>query len=229
MRIKAKAPAIITFAIAALVLGFFLTVQIKVFGGENYYESLTSAELTTIYSRLNLEVTELKTSYFELKDKYEQYSTISGSTEKLLRDVRNEIHALRTFTGQTAVEGKGVVIQIVDSDNNLETGDLIDLVNELRAAGAVAVAINNVRIVAQSGIKKADDGFIIDGHFVRSPYNVEALGNADTLFSAVSFPGGIADALKSIPKVSLTITKSERIIFPRAKRLEFKFGKATRL
>jgi|GEM_PF-4291233 len=225
MRAKAKTPAAITFMIAAFILGFFMTVQIRVFGDEKRYESLPPQELNAIYSQLNLEVYELKSNYLELKNRFEQYSAISVNTEKFIEEANKEIRALKVYTGQTAVEGRGIIIQIQDNKNNLLAGDLVDLINELRAAGALAIAVNNVRINSFSGIAKKDDGFVIDGKYIRSPYSVEALGDVDTLFSAIIIPGGIMDNLKGIPGMVVSVEKSERIIFPRGKKFEFRYAR----
>lgn len=225
MKAKAIMPAAATFLIAAFLLGFFMTVQVKVFGDENQYENLSYQELTAIYSQLNLEVYELKSNYLDLKDRYEQYSAISVSTEKFIEEAKKEIHALKVYSGETAVEGRGITVQIRDNDNNLLTGDLLDLINELRAAGALAIAVNNVRILSHTGIVKMDDGFLIDGQFIRSPYNVEALGDVDTLFSAVIIPGGIIDSLKGIPGLVVSVEKNEKTIFPQGKKLEFRYGR----
>ena len=64
--------------------------------------------------------------------------------------------------------------------------DLLQLINELKLAGAEAIEINGVRIVNKSDIALITDSFIkIDGHRMNSPYVVKAIGNPTTLESGL--------------------------------------------
>ena len=61
------------------------------------------------------------------------------------------------------------------------------LVNELKAAGAEAISINNQRIVYDSYIVDLADTFVsVNGERLVSPYTVKAIGNSTYLESGLS-------------------------------------------
>ena len=85
---------------------------------------------------------------------------------------------------------------------------LLAAVQELRDAGAEAIQVNDVRVVASTYFLDAPDapeasdpgaaGPVVDvgGTLVQGPFTFTAIGSARTLASAMEFPGGV------IPTVS---------------------------
>jgi len=51
---------------------------------------------------------------------------------------------------------------------------LLDAIEELRDAGAEAIQVNNVRIVASSHFSQGASGIAIDGKNVTQPYTISA-------------------------------------------------------
>lgn len=202
---------ILTFFVTSLIIGFFLTVQLRIFGSREGLESLSLNELTLLYNNLNTEVADQKAYLRELEIKVEQYSSIAGGKERILKNMLDEIEKLKVLSGTASVEGEGIEIEIYDENNNLETLDIIDLVNELKSAGAFAVSVNDVRIRANSAFSKSSKGFVIDGRKVASPYRVLAVGDAETLYSAVTFPGGIANSLEAVSDVAVIVERKKKI------------------
>lgn len=202
---------ILTFFITSLLVGFFLTVQLKIFGSKGALEALSMSDLTTLYNDLNTEVLDLKAYVQELKIKAEEYSSIAGNRERLLKTMKREIEMLKVIAGKASVEGKGIEVTVFDDKNNLQCLDLIDLVNELRAAGAIAISVNEIRIIYNSSFLKTNEGFIIDGIAIESPYTVSAIGDPETLFSSLTFPGGVARSIDAIEGVSVHVEKKENL------------------
>ncbi|MCX7832491.1 MAG: DUF881 domain-containing protein [Actinobacteria bacterium] len=213
---------ILTFFITSLVVGFFLTVQLRVFGSKGALEALSMSDLTTLYNDLNTEVIELKAYVQELKIRANEYSSITGNRERLLKTMKEEIEMLRVISGAASVEGKGVEVTVFDDKNNLQSLDLIDLVNELRAAGAIAISVNNIRIIFNSSFLKTNQGFIIDGIAIGAPYTVSAIGDPETLYSSLTFPGGVAKSIDAIEGVSVSVVKKDSIFISSKKSAKSK-------
>lgn len=209
---------LLTFFITSLIVGFFLTVQLRVFGQKGNLEALNVNELAELYNNLNAEVADLKAYIQELRLRSDQYHSITGSKEKILKSMDEEIRSLKIITGAAGVEGEGVEVQIFDEKDNLQTLDLVDMVNELRAAGAVAIAINNVRVIANTSILKIPGGFEIDGVRIRSPFIISAVGEPETLYSALTFPGGIVNSLEAIDGVAVIVEKRTVIYLPKRRK-----------
>ena len=95
--------------------------------------------------------------------------------------------ALSLQAGTVALEGRGVLVQLDDSDREVpdseEAGafrihdaDLQLVVNALFAAGAEAVAVNDSRLVATTPIRAAGDTIVVNFRPLSPPYRVAAIG-----------------------------------------------------
>jgi uncharacterized protein YlxW (UPF0749 family) len=100
----------------------------------------------------------------------------------------------------------------VAEGGRVSLNNLLDGIEELRDAGAEAMEINDaVRVVAQTSFEAADDGRInVDGALLSAPFVIDAIGDPDSLATALRFPGGFADALK-IDHATVQIKKSQRV------------------
>jgi uncharacterized protein YlxW (UPF0749 family) len=108
--------------------------------------------------------------------------------------VREEVERLRLVNGLAEASGPGVRVALAA---NLDVYWLQDLLNELRNAGAVAVAINGHRIMATSVISGTARQIELDGTLLTGDYIVEAVGDQESLAVALSRPGGVLLQLKA--------------------------------
>jgi len=93
----------------------------------------------------------------------------------------------KIWFGSSDITGSGVIITLEGADDaSITPGDLISLINELRLAGAEAMAINDVRIIHNSYIAYRTGRHIsVSGMIVRAPFTVTAIGNPTHLYSAI--------------------------------------------
>ena len=76
--------------------------------------------------------------------------------------------------------------------------NLLDGVEELRAAGAEAIEFNDdVRVVAQTSFEDAERGVVVDGRRISAPYVIDVIGNPDTLATTLDFIGGFSFDVKA--------------------------------
>jgi uncharacterized protein YlxW (UPF0749 family) len=97
-------------------------------------------------------------------------------------DLQAEAARLRIVDGLAPAEGPGVVITV---DAPLTAIDVEDAVNDLRIAGAEAVAINDRRVVTGTVISPAPDAVTVDGVELRGPWRFAAVGDPASLSAAV--------------------------------------------
>ena len=118
--------------------------------------------------------------------------------KQLLATLRAQLDKLALVTGTTAAKGPGLEITI-DYTAPILYIDLINMVNELWAAGAEAIAINDIRVTANTVIFYAEDEnslyITADNHKLNFPIIIKALGNPNTLEKGLTLPGGIMDNL----------------------------------
>ncbi len=84
-----------------------------------------------------------------------------------------------------------MTITITDPQRKLKAEDLLDVVEELRGAGAEAIQFGAVRVSSQTAFIDTSNGIEADGTRITAPYVVLAIGDPQTLDTAMQIPGGV--------------------------------------
>ena len=140
LTIKNKHTRILIFIVCA-VLGFMITMQLK---SQQRYQTVSVQRAEELSVRLK----EVQADRDKLDKELSEYRA-----GRVSDTVQKEMEALRSRAGETALEGKGVILTIDDSNQAIKAGenknlyiihdeDLLRVINELRAAGAEAIALN---------------------------------------------------------------------------------------
>jgi len=154
--------------------------------------------------------------------------------------IREELQQSRMMANLLDVEGPGIEIilddrkrdSILDSDPGLlgyyivHDSDLLEVVNELRAAGAEAIAINGVRIIETSRISCGGPTINVgkEQRFV-PPFVIHAIGDPDALASYFQREDSIYQTLMYWG-LRFEIKKKELIQIPRyIGDVEYKYAK----
>lgn len=104
--------------------------------------------------------------------------------------------------GQTDLIGPGIIITLEDGDSKLamdpivHDGDLIQVVNALKNAGADAISINNQRITNRTEITCAGNIIRINGQKVGAPFVIRAIGSSLRLYTSINIKDGYIEQLK---------------------------------
>lgn len=192
-----------------LVLGLLLVVQLRSqrelrqAAGDAEW-GFVVAELIESNTRLRDEIGALQTQLAELQD-LERGGVV-------LESLVDEVNHLRIANGLVEVSGPGVELEIRGPVSVL---DLHDLINELRNAGAEALALNGQRVVASSAISTDGEHVTVDGLPVPAPYRLEAIGEAHTLEVALTRPGGLVDLLLQSPRgILIAVSQRDKVTMP---------------
>jgi uncharacterized protein YlxW (UPF0749 family) len=192
-----------------LGLGLLLVVQFRtqstvrqVLRGEEWEPIV--ADLIDSNARLREEVEALQTQLAELRD------TEGGGA--ILQSLVDEVNRLRIANGLVEVSGPGVEVVI---SGPITVPDLQDLNNELRNAGAEALAFNGHRIVAWSAISTDGEHIMVDGQPVQAPYRLQAIGDSHTLEVALDRPGGLISLLSQAHAgMPIAVHEQEKLTLP---------------
>jgi uncharacterized protein YlxW (UPF0749 family) len=173
------------------------------------------------------QVNELAKIYGNQKMQLERYEQENGYLHKQLKDYNRdqEIVRLRMAAGLVPLRGKGIFITLSDSDKRPESYEdpifyivhyyqLELLINELWAAGAEAIAINNNRIVNTSGFSCAGTTILIDAKRLAPPYEIFAIGNPANLKKAATVPGGYVEQEILAFNLKFSIVTLDKIEIP---------------
>jgi uncharacterized protein YlxW (UPF0749 family) len=212
--------------LACALLGFLLVTQLR--AGEDLGERLDIereqdlaqilADLSTQSDRLQEEVTDLRLTLLGFENS-------AQSDELALDSLRRRLQELRVLAGTLAVEGEGVEMIVEDPDTQVTQELLVDSVQELRDAGAEAIAVNDVRLVASSSFTSGNRRLVVDGKPLDAPYVLIAVGPAETIGKALAIPGGAVDSLESRSAVTTTVNQLAVVNVPaRAEPVSFVYG-----
>lgn len=212
-----------------IIMSFIICAICTVFIAVMFMQFKTIEE-TDITAIKNMRETELRTAISGWKSKYEETleqlennkKTIAEYQEKIEKNeesselVEKDLSNSNMILGKTDVYGEGVVITLSNTEERQVTYyDLLDLINELRYAGAEAISINDVRILSSTEITQPLQNLtLIDGQRISSPFVVKAIGNQVYLSSTLSLKdSGYIDRNKAVGiNINLETGKSIKIL-----------------
>ena len=126
--------------------------------------------------------------------------------------MEKELAQLKIATGAAPVSGPGVEVFV---GAYVRSDELGDLVNELRNAGAEAVAVNGWRLGARSVFTLGPSGYQVDGHEITAPFRFSAIGVPAILETALSRKGGLVSLMRNdYPNQTIETARRERLALP---------------
>lgn len=188
--------------IAALllgVLGFAAVVQVRTTNGDDSYAGARRGDLVQLLDSLDAASDRLDQQLAELTTTRNQLRTTNRKAATAETNAQQDADDLAILAGTVAATGPGVMVTIEDQDGVVSASTLLNAVEELRDAGAEALAIDGVsRVVAQSWF--VDDGgkVRVDGRELTRPFVIEAIGDGATLREAMTFRGGLVDQVEAL-------------------------------
>jgi len=227
MRPPSRTQTKIALVVVALAVGLLVGVQA---GRQDEGAARLAAEspedLARILSDLNAEADQLARQVADLRLKLFQYEGTAEREDLALRDARKTFRDLQVLAGTTDVRGPGVAVEIGDQMGRVSWEPMLDLVQELRDAGAEAIAVNDVRVVASTWFAPREAGITIDGEQLVPPYLIQAIGDPPSLREALGIPGGPILLIEAQPGVTITIEDRGRIRLPALRReIAFRYAR----
>lgn len=220
-----------------IVLGVFVAIQFKtvqknVLQGLSPIQKSTQlvTELTKIKNERDLLQSEVETLEARLKEIEESES--KGSV--LIKNLNEDLNRYKALSGLVDVAGQGVEILIdnpqtsVDStyESNLvyDYELILSLVNELNAAGAEAISINDQRVLSTTEIRAAGSDINVNKIPQNLPLIIRAIGNSVTLDNAVTNRMGIVAELRD-RKYVVEVKRMEKVTISKyAGVVEFRYA-----
>ena len=204
----------IATAIVALFLGVLAVTQVR--AQDVYSRSLeleTPSSLTTLIANLAETNNTLRAEIFDLRLRTEQARDDVTSGKGTLTEAERQLEQLDVFAARTGVSGQGITVKV---DGAFDEKALNDLVNELRNAGAEAIAVNGVRVGPRSwfGITP-DRALTVDAAPIRGPWTVSAVGAPDVMYVAMTRTGGIIGQFELIYRSTrFSVAKENALSLP---------------
>lgn len=218
----------VPFAAVLLVLGMMLSVQFKTQQTlSTALEYQSTEDLVAMWRELNTKRDRLRQEISELRAKEATLAEQSAQGRSTRENLERDLQRLKAASGLAPVRGPGITVTFA-GETPLLHYDLVDLVNELWASGAEAIAINERRLTARSAIGEVRRGenysLTLDGQLLVYPIVVKAVGDPDTLEKGLTFTGGLVDNFNTLYAIYPRIQKHEELTVPGALPAPWNYG-----
>ena len=159
----------------------------------------------------------------KLEKELEELQTSASVNSDEANELQEKLKEYKKILGLTEVSGNGLEITLKDGDENqsksvlssiVHDGDILQVVNALRNAGADAISVNDQRIVNTSAISCIGNVVKINGEKVGAPYVIKAIGNPEWLYGGIEMNGGYVYNLRR-DGVDVEVKKVKDITIPK--------------
>ena len=206
----------LTIAAVAFVLGLLVIVQLRTQASGAAFAGLSSQELTVLVANLNDRNDGLRGEIGTLE---RELATLSANTQRgeaSVDELRADLRRVRLYAGIDPATGPGIVITI---RGPVDGSGVEDLVNELRNAGAEAIAVESIRLVPGVVTMGAAGAVTVDGVSLGDSFELSAIGAPDKLTGSLTRSGGIiAQLAATLPDVVVEVTPLDRVDVPATDR-----------
>ena len=209
----------LTIGLVCLVLGVMIAVQFKtVKSNIGPVTEYRARELASQLKRITTERDSLIEVKNELEKKLREYENAEAQGNVAAKYLNEELNKARIIAGLVDVEGPGITMIVDDlkfsehyNYNIISYTDLLELVNELNAAGAEAISINDQRIISTTEIRQAGLHININTVKFAPPFTFKAIGDPKTLEAALRMRDGIIQRIES-KGIAISITQQQSIV-----------------
>ncbi|MCT2594045.1 DUF881 domain-containing protein [Streptomyces sp. N2-109] len=199
----------LTVAVLLFVLGLGLAIQVRSTSEGGLLRGARQEDLVRILDELDDRSVRLEHEKQRLEGQRRELENSSDQAESARKQTRQKERELGVLAGTVAAKGPGIQITIRDTTGAVEADMLLDTIQELRAAGAEAIEVNEVRVVASTYFTDSGDSVRIDGHKVSGPYVFDVIGEPKDMEPALNIPGGVVQTLeKEQARVEVTRRKN---------------------
>ncbi|TJX13340.1 DUF881 domain-containing protein [Tissierella creatinini] len=222
---KNQNPKII-LGLFSIIVGILISTQMKL-----KVESIAPITLKSLQTTkdeitfLNNEIYEMEKIIEQKEEELQTIMDIHKGEENIVDILQDDLEVNMTSSGRTALEGPGIKITMYDNmsseiigldinDDVIHDVDILNILNDLKIAGAEAISINDQRVVATSEIICGGPIIRINGKSIGTPFFIKAIGDPKLLMASVNAPGTYGDILRSVYQIGFEPELQESIRIP---------------
>lgn len=221
-----KNEATIFVFIASIVVGILISMNIK-FSSLNSSVFLTIDQYNNEYNKrmsLSKNIRDLEKEYKELKRKLYKYEINVNNQDNIKIQIEEEVLTNNEYLGSVPLIGQGLHIILDDAEsfgvvdnymgsNNIHDLDIAYIINDLRIAGAEAIAVNGNRVLPTSYTTCGGVYIEMDDAKMVAPFYIDVIGNSSTLKEYILSEESHMNMLE-IRDIQISIAESESIEVP---------------
>jgi uncharacterized protein YlxW (UPF0749 family) len=185
-----------------LLLGVAIATQVHQNSSGDSLDTARPADLLVLLDSLRQREATLSTEVAELQRTLSTLQASGSSDQAAIQNAQARLAALSILIGTVGATGPGVTVRIEDPGPGVAPQAMLDVIDELRAAGAEAIQIGDGHQAVRAGVDTwiigAPGALTVDGKTLMPPYSVLAIGDPPTLAAAMNIPGGAVDSVKRV-------------------------------
>jgi uncharacterized protein YlxW (UPF0749 family) len=197
-----------------VVLGIAIVTQVRQNESGDSLETARPADLLVLLDSLQQREAALNTEVSDLQRTLAQLQASGSSDQAAIENAQARLAALSILIGTVAATGPGVTLTITDTTPGVPAETMLDVINELRAAGAEAMEIRGgqtaVRVGVDTWVVGTPGALVVDSATLNPPYSVLAIGDPPTLAAAMNIPGGAMDSVERVGG-TMVVQQADRV------------------
>jgi len=220
-----------------IVLGIFVAIQFKTVQ-KNVLQGLSpiqkSTQLVTELTKLKNERDLLQSEVETLDARLKEIEETESRGSVLIKNLNEDLNKYKALSGLVDVAGQGIEVLIDNPQRSIDSAYesnlvydyelILSMVNELNAAGAEAISINDQRVLSTTEIRAAGENINVNKIPQNLPLVIRAIGNNVTLENAITNRMGIVSELRD-RKYVVEVKRMEKVtILKYAGAVEFRYA-----
>lgn len=200
--------------VLCVLLGIAIVTQVRQNESGDSLETARPADLLVLLDSLQQREAALNTEVTDLQRTLAQLQASGSNNQAAIENAQARLAALSILIGTVPATGPGVTLTITDTAPGVPAETLLDVINELRNAGAEAMEIRGgqtaVRVGVDTWVVGPPGALVIDSATLNPPYSVLAIGDPPTLAAAMNIPGGAMDSVERVGG-TMVVHQSDRV------------------
>lgn len=199
------------------LLGFALVAQVRQ-SGETNLAGMRQGDLVRILDETTNRGDALAREAADLARERDDLLSGSDRRQAALDALRRSAETQGILAGRLPAEGSGVIVTLTDADGFIKPFTMLNMLEELRNAGAEAIELNGQRVTASSAFTGSGGAVVLDGVELSTPYRWIAIGDPDIIAPALQIPGGAMAQVRndggkgSVDRADLVEVKAVRVV-----------------
>ena len=197
-----------------VLLGIAIVTQVRQTESGDALETARPADLLILLDSLQQREAALNTEVTDLQRTLAQLQASGTSDQTAIENAQARLAALSILIGTVPATGPGVTLTITDTTPGVPAETMLDVINELRNAGAEAMELRGggsaVRVGVDTWVVGAPGALVADSVTLNPPYSVLAIGDPPTLAAAMNIPGGAMDSVERVGG-TMEVQQSDRV------------------
>jgi uncharacterized protein YlxW (UPF0749 family) len=205
-----------TITLVAAILGVLVVAQLRSQAANPGLSNLSAQELTLVIANVNTRNEGLRSEVADLERRVASLTDAHDRGVSALGQLRSDLAALEAWAGLTPVIGPGVSIRVT---GEIGGEGVEDLLNELRNAGAEAIAVEDVRVVPGTVVYGGPGALSVENTPLLDGFEIRAIGSPQILTGTLTRAGGvIAQLTATYEGLTISVTPLDAVSIPASER-----------